>query len=64
MQEFKFLFSPFDGHNSIDHYENTPIHIYWTLVHQKKKKKKKKKENYQKKNLIFFHISAYIVGTC
>ena len=32
----------------MDHYENTPVQIYWTFCH------KTKKENYQKKNLIFF----------
>ena len=33
------------------HYEITPIQIYWKFYHLKK-------VNFQKKNLIFFHISA------
>ena len=33
------------------HYENTPIQVYWKFYHQKKKKKKKKKESFQIKIL-------------
>ena len=35
-----------------NHYENTPIHIYWKFYNQKKK------ENFQIKNSDIFHISA------
>ena len=40
-------------HILINHYEDTPIQIYWEFYHQKKKN-----ENFQMKNSGSFHISA------